>query len=132
ARPSRLTGLIQEERFITLSARSVGEPVLGRHPPAAEAISPASLSSSHQCLLDLDGDLADELEPEVRRAARAAATAITLDIGLGRVAMGHWLTATSQGLGVMLLDGVLPPHVQVGDRPAAAVGGGGDRIQRPC
>jgi CRP/FNR family transcriptional regulator, cyclic AMP receptor protein len=131
--PSRLTGLIQEERFITLSARTGGEPVRGRDPlAAAQAISPAPLSSSHQCLLDLDGDLADELEPEVRRAARAAATVITLDIGLGRVAMGHWLTATSQGLGVMLLDGVLATDVQVGDRTAAEIVGAGDLIQRPC
>jgi hypothetical protein len=89
-------------------------------------------SGSLQCLLDLDADLAEELEPGVRRAARAAATAVVVDVEAGRVPLGSWLHVTARGPGVLVLDGLLTSDVRVGNRTAAEVIGSGDLVQPPA
>jgi len=88
-------------------------------------------SRSLRCLLDLDADLADELELQILPAARAAALALTLEAECGRLPLPEWLAHTSGGPGVLVLDGVLAVNVRVGDRVAAELLGSGDLIQRP-
>jgi hypothetical protein len=80
-------------------------------------------------LLDLDADLADELELRLRLAARPAATAVTFDVDVGDVSLADWLAVAAPGPGVLLLDGVLVAQVCVGGRTAAELVGSGDLLQ---
>lgn len=50
-----------------------------------------------QCVLDLDVDLAEELDAPILRATRAAATAFTFECEPGRLAVPDWLAATATG-----------------------------------
>lgn len=84
-----------------------------------------------KCLLDLDSDLADELEPAAVRAARAAAIAPILDAEPGTIPLGDWLNLAVPGPGVLVLDGVIAVNVRVGDRVAAELVGAGDLLQPP-
>lgn len=86
-------------------------------------------SAAVRCLLDLDLDLAEELEPAVHRAARAAATALVVSTDPGPVNMSEWLRASPDGLGVLIIDGVLVADVGVGGRVAAEIIGAGDLVQ---
>lgn len=88
-----------------------------------------SHSRSLKCLLDIDPDLAEELEIQIRPAVRAAAIAVTFETDTGRLPVPDWLSLTSAGLGVLVLDGVLAVNVKVGDRIAAELLGTGDLIQ---
>jgi DNA-binding transcriptional ArsR family regulator len=82
-----------------------------------------------QCLLDIDVDLADELDAQVLRAARAAAVAVTLETESGRLPVVEWLTVVGRGAGVLVLDGVLAVNVRVAGRIASELVGTGDLIQ---
>ena len=84
---------------------------------------------SFQCLLDLDPDLADELAPDARRLARAAATALTFQVEAGPLGLADWFTPVTNGPGLLLLDGVLALNVRVGDRVTAELVGAGDLLQ---
>lgn len=84
---------------------------------------------SSRCLLDLDSDLAEVLEPHERRLARAAATATIIDADAGTLAMLEWLAQAAEGPGVLVLDGVLALSVRVGDRVCAELIGSGDLVQ---
>ena len=84
---------------------------------------------SFRCLLDLDVDLADELDPESRRVARAAATALTFEADAGPVSLSSWLDQVRDGPGVLVLDGVLALNSRVGDRVATELVGAGDLLQ---
>ena len=86
-------------------------------------------SVSLRCLLDLDVDLADELDPEARRVARAAATAITFETDPGPLSLSNWLDQVRDGPGVLVLDGVLALNSRVGDRVATELIGAGDLLQ---
>jgi CRP-like cAMP-binding protein len=86
-------------------------------------------SGSFRCLLDLDPDLADALAPEIRRAARAAATALTFELGPGRAPLAEWFAAVGKGPGLLLLDGVLALSVRVDERVTAELLGSGDLLQ---
>ncbi len=86
-------------------------------------------SAAFRCLLDLDSDLADELDPESRRVARAAATALTFEVDPGSLAMASWLEQVSEGPGVLVIDGVLALNTRVGDRIASELVGDGDLLQ---
>jgi CRP/FNR family cyclic AMP-dependent transcriptional regulator len=82
-----------------------------------------------QCLLDIDVDLADELDPQILRAARAAAVAVTLQTEPGRLPVREWLKATGAGPGILVLEGVLALDVRVAGRIASELLGTGDLIQ---
>jgi CRP/FNR family transcriptional regulator, cyclic AMP receptor protein len=82
-----------------------------------------------RCLLDLDTDLADELEPEIRRPARAAATALTVEMAAGRAELDDWFAAVTNGPGLLLLDGVVAESVRVDERVTAELIGAGDLLQ---
>jgi hypothetical protein len=84
-----------------------------------------------RCLLDLDVDLADELEPEVRRPARAAATVTTFEQATGRLRLDEWFLAAGNGPGLLLLDGVAALSVRVDERVSAELLGAGDLLQPP-
>ena len=86
-------------------------------------------SVSFRCLLDLDGDLADELDVESRRLARAAATALTFEADAGPVSLADWLDQVPDGPGVLVIDGVLALSSRVGDRIATELVGAGDLLQ---
>jgi CRP-like cAMP-binding protein len=79
-------------------------------------------------LLDIDPDFADELEPQMRPAARAAAIARTFKTEAGRLPLPEWLASASPGPGVLILDGVLAVTVCVGDRVGAELIGSGDLV----
>lgn len=82
-----------------------------------------------RCLLDLDPDLGGELGLEPLRAARAAATALTLEAEPGQLALSGWLERAGPGLGVLVLEGVLALSVRVGDRTSVELLGAGDLLQ---
>jgi CRP-like cAMP-binding protein len=84
---------------------------------------------SFQCLLDLDPDLADELAPDARRLARAAATAVTFQTDPGPICLAEWFEPVSRGPGLLLIDGVVALNVRVGDRVTAELVGAGDLLQ---
>lgn len=86
-------------------------------------------SASFRCLLDLDADLADELDRESRRLARAAATALTFEVDPGPLALAPWLEKVGDGPGLLLIDGVLALNARVGDRVASELLGSGDLMQ---
>jgi CRP-like cAMP-binding protein len=89
-------------------------------------------SRSVRCLLDLDPDLADELDPALQRVARGAATAQTVDVAPGRVDLAELLAAAAHGPGVLVLDGVLALSVRVGNRTSVELLGTGDLVQPLC
>jgi hypothetical protein len=103
-----------------------------RYRPPSAGPPGAARSASVRCLLDLDVDLADELDPEIRRPARAAATALTFELGVGRVALDQWLAAAGGGPGLLVLDGVLALSVRVDERVTAELLGAGDLLQPLC
>ena len=85
--------------------------------------------SSYQYLLDLDVDLAEQLDLRMRLVARSAATAITFEVDAGEVPLSGWLASAAPGPGVLVLEGVLAVDVRVGDRTAAELIGAGDLLQ---
>lgn len=87
--------------------------------------------SSYQYLLDLDLDLADELDLRMRFAARPAITANTFDVDAGEVKLSESLATAANGPGVLVLNGVMAVNVRVGDRVAAELLGAGDIVE-PC
>jgi hypothetical protein len=82
-----------------------------------------------QCVLDIDVDLADELDPQILTAARGAAIAVTLQSDPGRLPVQEWLTAAGSGPGILVLDGVLALNVKVAGRISSELLGTGDLIQ---
>lgn len=90
---------------------------------------PAERLRSNQYLLDLDVELAEELDVPMRLAARPSVTAITFEADPGPAALAKWLALASGGPGLLILDGVLAASVQVGDRIATDLLGAGDLVQ---
>jgi hypothetical protein len=86
-------------------------------------------SRSNQYLLDLDTDLAEELDTPLRLAARPSVTAMTFEVDPGPVRLAERLAAADPGPGLLIIDGVLAANVQVGDRIATELLGTGDLVQ---
>jgi hypothetical protein len=86
-------------------------------------------SRSNHYLLDIDVELAEELDVPMRLAARPSVTAITFETDPGMVALGRWLEAAARGPGLLIIDGLIAANVQVGDRIATDLLGQGDLIQ---
>jgi CRP/FNR family transcriptional regulator, cyclic AMP receptor protein len=85
--------------------------------------------SSNRYLLDLDVELAEELDVRMRLVARPAATAVVCDVDVGEMQLTVWLAEAASGPGVLLLDGVLAANVTVGDRVASELLGPGDLVE---
>jgi CRP/FNR family cyclic AMP-dependent transcriptional regulator len=105
-----------------------------RHPSApnggqASRWPPAERTTSFRCLLDLDADLAEELDADSRRVARAAATTVTFRSDLGCLSLSEWLVRAHGGPGLLVLEGILALNVRVGDRVSAELLGPGDLLQ---
>ncbi len=105
-----------------------GDPDAARSPWSTRA-PPRSRPTSYQYLLDVDMDLADELDVRMRLVARTAVTAVVFEADVGEMRLSEWLALASPGPGVLLLDGVLAINVRVGDRIASELVGAGDLIQ---
>lgn len=84
---------------------------------------------SYQYLLDVDVELAEELDIRMRLAARSSVTAMTFETPPAQLALADWLALASSGPGLLVLDGVIAADVQVGDRITAELIGAGDLIQ---
>jgi CRP-like cAMP-binding protein len=84
--------------------------------------------SSYQYLLDIDVELADELDVRMRMAARSAITAVTFDVEPGEVRLSEWLTLAADGPGLLVIDGMLALNLRVADRIAAELIGPGDLV----
>lgn len=80
-------------------------------------------------LLDADAELAEEFDVRARVAARQLATARVLQVGVGACELEPWFEASSEGLGLLILDGLLAVEVRVGGRTAAELVGPGDLLQ---
>ncbi|HUA69499.1 MAG TPA: helix-turn-helix domain-containing protein [Solirubrobacteraceae bacterium] len=98
-----------------------------RHPQLA-GDAPESIAL-YTYLLDSDGELADEFDVRARIAARQLATARVLQVGVGACDLGPWFEASGQGLGLLILDGLLALEIRVGGRTAAELVGPGDLLQ---
>jgi CRP-like cAMP-binding protein len=81
-----------------------------------------------QSVLDLDPELGEDLSPDTRRVARAAAVASTLQFDPGELRLRPWLDRVGLGPGLLVMDGVLVSNASVGDRIAAELIGAGDLI----
>jgi CRP/FNR family transcriptional regulator, cyclic AMP receptor protein len=100
-----------------------------RHPRLAGG-QPESIAL-YTYLLDADGELAEEFDLRSRMAARQLATAKVLQAEVGTCDLAPWLDAARQGLGLLILDGLLALETRVGGRTAAELVGPGDLLQPP-
>lgn len=98
-----------------------------RHPDVSGA-KPESIAL-YTYLLDADGELADEFDVRARIAARQLATARVLEVGAGECDLGPWFDAAGEGLGLLILEGLIALETRVGDRTAAELVGPGDLLQ---
>jgi CRP-like cAMP-binding protein len=85
--------------------------------------------ASYCYLLDADTDLAQEFDLRMRMVARQAATAVVFDMSVGTCETGEWADSGRQGLGLLVLDGLLALDIHVGDRTATELTGPGDLLQ---
>ncbi|MDQ2761116.1 MAG: helix-turn-helix domain-containing protein [Actinomycetota bacterium] len=92
---------------------------------------PNRKSTSHAFLLDADDDLAQELDPRTRLAARQIVTARVLDADAGECDPAPWFDAVLDGPGLLILDGLVALETRVGDRTASELLGTGDLVQPP-
>lgn len=83
-------------------------------------------------LLDLDDDIAQEIEVRMRYSARQHATARLLDAEVGACDLTSWFTAVARGPGLLLIDGLLAAETQIADRTVTELLGAGDLIQPPA
>ncbi len=98
-----------------------------RHPQLA-GDRPESIAL-YSYLLDADGELAEEFDVRARIAARQLATARVLQVGIGACDMGPWFEAAGNGLGLLVLDGLLALEIRVAGRTAVELVGPGDLLQ---
>jgi CRP/FNR family transcriptional regulator, cyclic AMP receptor protein len=80
-------------------------------------------------LLDADGELAEELDVPARIAARQLATAKVLQVETGACDLEPWFEVVAEGLGLLVLDGLVVVEIRVSGRTAAELVGPGDLLQ---
>ena len=80
-------------------------------------------------VLDLDDDLAEELDLRMRLAARQLATARVLHAGTGVCRLDTWLDAAGHGPGLLILEGLVTFETRIADRAVIELIGAGDLIQ---
>jgi CRP-like cAMP-binding protein len=103
----------------------MNEPVrLGAHRRAQRA-----RRAGYCYLLDADSDLADEFDLRMRIAVRQVATAVVVDLPVGRSDIAQLAPNDQQSLGLLLLDGMIAVDVQVGERTSTELVGPGDLLQ---
>jgi CRP-like cAMP-binding protein len=82
-------------------------------------------------LLDLDADLADELEVRMRFSARQHATARLLDADAGDCDLSAWFGVVGNGPGLLIVEGLIAVDTRVANRTITELVGGGDLLQPP-
>lgn len=98
--------------------------------PSSERIR-IPVGARYSYLLDEDSDLAEELAPPAREAIRRSTAVAVLEAEPGEHTLERWLGGGADGLGLLVLDGVIAFETHVGDRTAAELIGAGDLIQTP-
>ena len=86
-------------------------------------------TSSYRYLLDLDDDLAAELDLRMRLVARQVVTAVVFSAPAGECDLAHCFAEVGNGPGVLVIDGALTVDVSVGNRTATEIVGDGDVLQ---
>ncbi len=79
-------------------------------------------------LLDLDPELAAELDAPMRRVARQSATVVTFVAEPGELDPQRWLQITAGGPGLLVLSGALVSYARVLDRVVAEIVGSRDLL----
>jgi len=100
-------------------------------PRLATAARPPSSASLFGYLLDLDDDLAEELEVRMRPSARQQATARLLDADPGECELSSWFQVVGLGPGLLIIDGLVAVDTRVADRTITELLGSGDLLQPP-
>lgn len=98
-----------------------------RHPQVSEP-EPEPLAL-YTYLLDTDEELAEEFDLRARTAARQFATARVLQLETGECDLAPWFDAARDGLGLLMLDGLVALEIRVGGRTSAELLGPGDLLQ---
>jgi hypothetical protein len=83
-------------------------------------------------LLDLDDDIAQEIELRMRYSARQHATARLLDAETGACDLTSWFGTVGEGPGLLLVDGLLAAETKIADRTVTELLGSGDLLQPPA
>jgi CRP/FNR family cyclic AMP-dependent transcriptional regulator len=99
----------------------------GRSIPAGQLSSPPLFGY----LLDLDDDLAQELEVRMRLSARQHATARLLDADPGQCDLSPWFAVVGRGPGLLVTEGLLAVDTRIAGRATSELLGSGDLIQPP-
>jgi CRP-like cAMP-binding protein len=82
-------------------------------------------------LLDLDDDLARDVEMRMRVSARQHATARVLEAEPGECDLSGWFAVIGGGPGLLLVDGLLAMDTRIADRTTTELLGTGDLLQPP-
>jgi CRP-like cAMP-binding protein len=110
------------------AARIPGQtPWLTRSPPARRP-NPVPLFGY---LLDLDDDLAQDVEVRMRVSARQHATARLLEADTGECDLSALFAVVGRGPGLLIVDGLLAVDTRVVDRTITELLGTGDLLQPP-
>ncbi len=115
-------------------AHSAGDPPSGPFPLPVRGESAGRRASSRRqpgryCyLFDVDEELAGVLDLRMRLVARPLATARVEEISAGEFDLVPLLAQLRNGLGLLLVKGVVALDVQVGDRTASELVGAGDLL----
>jgi CRP-like cAMP-binding protein len=80
-------------------------------------------------LLDVDDDLAEELDGRTRFAARQIATARILEAETGDCDLESWLSVVGSGPGLLILDGLVAVDTRITNRTITEMLGSGDLLQ---
>jgi CRP/FNR family transcriptional regulator, cyclic AMP receptor protein len=79
-------------------------------------------------LLDLDEDLASRFDMRMRLTARPVITARVCDVPSGEFDLEPLFSSVTNGLGLLVVDGIVELDTQVGDRTASELIGEGDLL----
>lgn len=85
---------------------------------------------SRFCVLDVEPELAEGIEPDELPAARAAASATAWLLPRGHWRAEPWMFDERESLGLLVVDGLISRHIEVGRREAVELVGPGD-VLRP-
>jgi CRP/FNR family transcriptional regulator, cyclic AMP receptor protein len=118
----------------TLISSEGGEPIPRAASRLLERLSRPRRPGSqalYACLLDLDDDLAQELEVRMRFSARQHATVRLLDADTGTCELATWFDAVGAGPGLLLIDGLIAVETSVAGRTVTELVGTTDLLQPP-
>jgi CRP/FNR family cyclic AMP-dependent transcriptional regulator len=104
----------------------LGTPPWGRR--STDAKQPAS-PARYAYLLDVDDDLAEQLDIRMRFAARQLATARVLEAETGECDLEQWFAAVGQGPGLLILEGLVAVDTRISNRTVTELLGSGDLLQ---